>query len=195
MSNEYKVDGIERIVAGEGGTPFPLDEVKKGVGIVGQTINGEILFVLPPTAIAGTFFLLYPNHLPFSCEFVNSMAAHMGTERMVDAIEGLDDKAINNMLERLLKRHNVEKFDPTMVHDGKDSSTFDGMYYGVMSTLDLAAIVVVMEELWKVVPDSVKDATPEVTRIVAMWVEAGKGMLTDKEKQAVLLMDSHVGNA
>jgi hypothetical protein len=71
---------------------------------------------------------------------------------------------------------------------------FEGMYYGVMNSLDLAAVAVVMQELWDAVPDATKEATPDISRIAQMWIQAGEGMTTEIERRAVMLMQD-IGNA
>lgn len=187
MSNE--LDGI-RVSKPNEPIEFPIEEIQKGNGVIGLTIDNDVMFVLPQVVIDGTFFLLFGNHLPMSCSFIDALAYHINEINPKDSESAEFSGAINGLLVKvkqdLLKRHGLTEFKETFVHKG-DKTTFDGAYYGVMSTMDLAAIGYVMKELSDAVPQYVKDATPEVARIANMWITAAENFVTPAERMSVIM--------
>lgn len=159
------------------------DIASKDSVLIGRTKDDMIMVVMPPSVLAVTFMLTASNHLSITCEFVNSLAYHIRNEDVKEqriAPPDLIDLVVASMLER----HGQKQLHEGYFHKGTEG-VFDGLYHGEFTAVELAGVAEIMREVKEIMPADVRDA-PTVGRIVDLWINAGKQLVHDNERLALM---------
>lgn len=150
--------------------------------VIGRTKEDLIFAVFPPVVLATTFMLMANDHLSASCDFVNSLAAHMRNEDIGES-RIASPEIIDMVLASTLGRHGIEEpLSEGYVKKGTPEM-FEGMYYAEFHPLELAAVGEVMREILAVLPPGL-DA-PVVKSTIDLWINASGRFVNDNERLAL----------
>lgn len=151
--------------------------------VIGRTAEDMIMVVMPPSVLAVTFMLTASNHLSVTCEFVNSLAYHIRNED-VKAQRIAPPDLVDLIVENMMQRHGQKSLHEGYFYKGGDG-TFDGLYYGEFTSVELAGVAQIMKEIKEIMPPDVRDA-PTVGAIVDLWINAGDQFVRDTEYIALM---------
>lgn len=151
--------------------------------IVGRTKDDMIFVAMPPTVMACSFMILAGNHISIACDFVSAMAYHMKNSDVIKSGVA-SEPIINTILESVKMRHNLTDISEGAIKAGNSENDFDGMYFGEIHPIELAAVGYVMQEVLQAMPKEI-DA-PTVTNILKLWIESDARLIKPEERMALM---------